>query len=74
MTKKGGTIQGKKRFHAFLRICLIMERVSRKMLEKDFWDVSSMKHENGCGLADLGLVSFFAKLSTGWRNSYGLIF
>jgi hypothetical protein len=23
---------------------------SRIMLEKDFWDVSSMKHGNGCGL------------------------
>jgi hypothetical protein len=41
--KKRGTIQGKKRCSAFLRLSLIMERVSRKMLEKDFWDVSSMK-------------------------------
>jgi hypothetical protein len=42
--KKRGTIQGKKRVRAFLRLCLIMESSSRKPLEKDFWDVSSMKH------------------------------
>jgi hypothetical protein len=44
MTKKGGIIQGEKRVGVFLRLSRSLECCFRKVLEKSFWCVSSMKH------------------------------
>jgi hypothetical protein len=46
---------------------------SRKMLENDFWDVSSMKQKMVVGIWPVWGMVGFEKISTGWRSSCGLI-